>query len=359
MADSFFGATDKGLRRDNNEDAFVVQEVMEGRYIAACVIDGVGGYEGGEVAAALAKDTILEILSYNSDRAEDTLRSALRFANQKIFEEKERNPNHSKMSCVLTAALVDIKSNTVHYAHIGDTRLYLLRGATLVKLTRDHSFVGFLEDSGRLTEEAAMKHPKRNEINRALGFDPLLDQKQDLIETGFSPFLPGDILLLCSDGLSDMVNQNQMTNILSEKGSLEEKTHTLIRAANEAGGKDNITVVLVRNDKQVQQHEATAPASPAQRQTQTEIVESGARTSNHHAAYAVRKRPRRFLVIVACLLLLMLALLVWRSNAAIRAIPADRCSVLPEGTEEEQEHSTGHSLDQTNMDLNNWQEVVK
>ena len=119
------------------------------------------------------------------------------------------------MACVLTLVLADVEENKFYYAHVGDTRLYLLRDNSLVKVSNDHSFVGFLEDNGRLTEEAAMRHPKRNEINKALGFDEEQLLQPDYIETAESPFLPSDILLLCSDGLSDMINQKTITSILT------------------------------------------------------------------------------------------------------------------------------------------------
>jgi hypothetical protein len=118
--------------------------------------------------------------------------------------------------------------------------------------------VGFLEDNGKLSEEAAMRHPKRNEINKALGFDAQIASK-DYIETGESPFLPGDLLLLCSDGLTDMVNNSAITTILKSKKTLAEKCKALVEAANDAGGKDNITVVLVFNDKPPLKHQATKP----------------------------------------------------------------------------------------------------
>ncbi|RYZ45892.1 MAG: serine/threonine-protein phosphatase, partial [Sphingobacteriales bacterium] len=135
MAENYFGITDTGRLRDNNEDAFIAAEILDGRYVVACAIDGVGGYEGGEVAAALAKETIMEILSLPFDDAEKTLRSAIRFANERIFEEKESRPDKNKMSCVLTLALADVQNNKFHYAHLGDTRLYLLRDGSMVKVT--------------------------------------------------------------------------------------------------------------------------------------------------------------------------------------------------------------------------------
>jgi serine/threonine protein phosphatase PrpC len=259
MADNFFGATDTGRIRDNNEDAFIAQSILSGKYILACAIDGVGGYEGGEIAAALARDTIIEVMSLPFEDVDKTLHAALRFANARIFEEKETGNGNANMACVLTLVLADLSNNKFHYAHIGDTRLYLLRDHSLVKVTKDHSFVGYLEDSGRLTEESAMNHPKRNEINKALGFDPHLHTKPDSFDIDSSPFLPGDILMLCSDGLSDLVNSAQMVSILTSADSLQQKATRLIKAANDAGGKDNITVVLVHNDKERIKHDATKP----------------------------------------------------------------------------------------------------
>jgi len=160
---------------------------------------------------------------------------------------------------VLTLTLVDQKNNTFYYAHVGDTRLYLLRGNSLIKVTKDHSFVGFLEDSGRLSEEEAMSHPKRNEIDKALGFNAQISINTDYIETGNSPFLPGDLLMLCSDGLTDLVNNHTMASILISDKTLQEKGKDLIEAANEAGGKDNITVVLVQNTKKPKRQKATKP----------------------------------------------------------------------------------------------------
>ncbi|MDQ6608596.1 MAG: hypothetical protein M3Y85_02120, partial [Bacteroidota bacterium] len=157
-------------------------------------------------------------------------------------------------------------------------RMYLLRDGSLIKVTKDHSFVGFLEDSGRLSEKEAMQHPKRNEINKALGFDGIR-LEDDYIETGFSPFLPGDVLLLCSDGLTDMVNNKDITDILLPDSSLKEKGEALINEANKAGGKDNITVVLVNNNKKSLKQKATKPITlkkkeSLHRPTET-IVETG------------------------------------------------------------------------------------
>lgn len=257
-ADQFYGATDVGRQRSNNEDEFIVKDLGNGK-ILACVIDGVGGYEGGEVAAAIAKQTILD--QFREPAADLVLKLKTCFveANRKIYEDRLNHPERDSMACVLTLVHADPEQNQLHFAHVGDTRLYLYRDHSLVKLSHDHSFVGFLEDNKRISEEEAMSHPNRNEINKALGYDPNMAGVADYIETGSSPFLPGDLLLLCSDGLTDLVDQKGMIAILDAKAGLADKTKMLINAANEAGGKDNITVVLVANNNKAAKQKATKP----------------------------------------------------------------------------------------------------
>jgi serine/threonine protein phosphatase PrpC len=258
MTDQYFGITDTGRERKNNEDAFIARQGTGNKFIIACVIDGVGGYAGGEIAAGLAREAILQRLEKPSGDVISMLIDCFDLANQRIIEQKQINKEYAQMSCVSTLALADISNNQFYYAHVGDTRLYLLRDSSLVKISHDQSFVGFLEESGRLTEEEAMTHPKRNEINKALGFESHLGKNTDYIETGQSPFLSGDLLLLCSDGLTDMVNSAEITSILTNGRPLKERAQQLIDAANAHGGKDNVTVVLVQNDKVPVQHTATA-----------------------------------------------------------------------------------------------------
>ena len=261
MANNFFGITDIGRQRDNNEDAFIAQKAGDGNFIIACVIDGVGGYAGGEVAADITRGCILEQLSYIAGDVVPLMVNTIVMANQRIYDKKVGNKQLENMACVLTLAIIDIQNNQFYYAHVGDTRLYLLRDNSLIKISKDHSFVGFLEDSGRLSEEAAMDHPKRNEISKALGFNPQIAKDPDFVETGHSPFLPGDILLVCSDGLTDLVDKSLIKAILTASGSLQDKGEKLIDAANSKGGKDNVTVVLAQNDKAPRQHSATRPAA--------------------------------------------------------------------------------------------------
>jgi serine/threonine protein phosphatase PrpC len=273
MTNNFFGITDTGRQRDNNEDAFIAQKTDDGNFIIACVIDGVGGYVGGEVAAEMARDCIIKDLSFIAGNIPPLLVNTFINANRQIYDRKLQEKELANMACVLTLAVIDLENNQFYYAHVGDTRLYLLRDNSLIKISKDHSFVGFLEDSGRLSEEAAMDHPKRNEINKALGFDPNIAKDADFVETGHSPFLPGDMLLVCSDGLTDMVDKKLIKSILTGSGSLEEKGEKLINAANSKGGKDNVTVVLVHNDKAPRQQNATRPAAAAATPTTTRVAE--------------------------------------------------------------------------------------
>ncbi|MEO7306531.1 MAG: protein phosphatase 2C domain-containing protein [Ferruginibacter sp.] len=260
MAEYFFGITDTGNRREKNEDTFIVQEISNKNFLLACVIDGVGGYNGGEVAAAIARSVILEHVQHLSGDIIEILQLAVIAANEKIQQQRGFKEENANMACVLTCAIADIKNNKLYYSHVGDTRLYLLRDATLIKISRDHSAVGFLEESGRLSEDDAMRHPRRNEINKALGFELEIADVADYIETGESPFLPGDTILLCSDGLSDMIGSTTITSILNKNKTLKERAKDLIDAANEAGGNDNITAVLVENNKQPKKQVALKPA---------------------------------------------------------------------------------------------------
>lgn len=259
MAENFFGQTDIGKVRTNNEDTFIAEKTTDGKYVIACAIDGVGGYSGGEVAAALARESILEHINNGNGTIEQIMHEALEIANERIYQQKLENREHESMACVLTLVIADLVNNEFHYIHVGDTRLYLFRDRSLVKLTKDQSFVGFLEDSGRLTEADAMAHPKRNEINKALGFSANLDA--DYFESGRSPFLPGDLLLLCSDGLTDMIDRETIINTLDKGRDLSGKAKDLIRGANDKGGKDNITAVLVQNNNKALEQEAMMPAS--------------------------------------------------------------------------------------------------
>jgi hypothetical protein len=171
------------------------------------------------------------------------------------------------MCCVLTAAVADAAAGVVYFAHVGDTRLYRYRKNKLEKLTRDHSFVGLREDAGEISESEAMNHPQRNQILREVGSAIHRIDDEDFIEYGREEFVPGDYLLLCSDGLTDLVTVKQISAIIATSVALNTKINNLIELANEKGGHDNITIVLLKNNYTKQQPNGTKVKKAAKPKT--------------------------------------------------------------------------------------------
>lgn len=348
MTENYFGITDTGKLRDNNEDAFIAEKVLKNTYVMGCVIDGVGGYEGGEIAARIARETILNYFSIPSGAITSMMKEAINVANEKIHAEKLKNSEHSNMACVLTMAIVDTDNKKFFYAHVGDTRLYLFRDQSLVKITKDQSFVGFLEDTGRLSEEEAMNHPKRNEINKALGFDLQMTGNDDYIEIGESPFLPGDILIVCSDGLTDMVSSLEITNMLAENNSLEEKGKALIAAANTAGGKDNITVVLVQNSDKPLKQKATKPVVLKKNEPPATRDQKNLRTENKTEVYKPSLlRSRNVIRVLTIFCGLLLGALIWSLFRLFPAKEKENIVQLPVQNAEEKKLSDTLNLSTT------------
>ena len=243
---SFAGNTDLGMVRTNNEDSFLVQKIWDNDHILAVVIDGVGGYEGGEVAAGIARNSILDYLCENREgEKSELLKRAVVYANNRIYEERMLNPQLANMSCVLTASLIDAAKGFVSMAHVGDTRLYQYCDGNLTKLSHDHSLVGYREEIGDLTEEEAMRHPQRNIISRDVGSRMLLETEEEYVEVESYPLLSGSVLMLCSDGLCDMITSATMAAVLATDVPADVKVDELISRANNAGGRDNVTVVVV------------------------------------------------------------------------------------------------------------------
>ncbi|UFH57317.1 PP2C family serine/threonine-protein phosphatase [Spirosoma sp. KNUC1025] len=252
------GQTDVGQRRKDNQDTFVCSMIWAESSALLAVIDGVGGYAGGEQAAAIARESIEQYMATPNGDPLSMLREAVVFANNQINNQRQNQPQLAQMCCVLTTAVADVNSNRLYYVHVGDTRLYRYRAGALEKLTHDHSLVGIREDANELTEAEAMQHPRRNEILREVGLAAHRVDDPDFLESGETDFLPGDQLLVCSDGLTDMITQAQITSVLNQKLTLEEQTADLIRLANEQGGNDNITVVLARNNVPVDEASTAA-----------------------------------------------------------------------------------------------------
>lgn len=263
---TFYGISNMGLVRTNNEDAFVAQNIWDNDTVLAVAIDGVGGYEGGEVAAAIAQKTIPEYLavSQNGERVE-LLKQAVTAANNAICDARENDPDHSQMSCVLTAAIIDMAERQVSMVHVGDSRLYSYHKGVLTKLSHDHSLIGYREEIGDLTEEEAMHHPQRNVIGRDVGSQRHNINDEDFIEAAVFPLKPGTTLLFCSDGLTDMITSAKIKEVLQTKKNLKGKADALINAALAEGGKDNVTVVLVefKSDEKEDVEPTPEEAAPA------------------------------------------------------------------------------------------------
>jgi serine/threonine protein phosphatase PrpC len=243
------GRTDVGRQRNANEDSLVVAPPF------FAVADGMGGAKAGEVASAIAVDAF-EGESDSDEPAEAQLARILRAANRRIYELAIADEAHRGMGTTLTAAKVT--GDDVSIGHVGDSRAYRFRDGVLEQLTRDHSLVAELERSGQITAEAAEHHPQRSIITRALGPEPDVE-----VDTYTLSARGGDLFLLCSDGLTSMVSDDDLGSILRSSASLEEAADALVRAANQSGGKDNITVVMFR----LGGDEDTAAAAPADDET--------------------------------------------------------------------------------------------
>jgi serine/threonine protein phosphatase PrpC len=236
--------SDPGRERENNEDR-VLCDPERGIY---AVIDGVGGESGGEVAAQTAKEILQARLSRRTTEAGRLIREAIALANKQIWEQSQSNPALAGMACVLTVAVVDGAQATI--GHVGDSRLYLLRAGEIRKITRDHSPVGSREDTGELSEAEAMSHPRRNEIFRDVGSAPHEPDEEGFIDITQIRFEPDSALLICSDGLSDLVTSQAILGAVeANAGSPKAAVQALIDAANQAGGKDNVSVVLVEGER--------------------------------------------------------------------------------------------------------------
>jgi len=236
----YAGNSDPGRVRLNNEDALHV-DADRGIFL---VVDGIGGQAAGEKAAQIAVDRVRARLERQTGTAEQRVREAIAMANNEILRAARGNPEWEGMACVLTVAVLDNGSAVV--GHVGDSRLYQIRRGEIRKITHDHSPVGEREDNHEITEEEAMRHPRRNEVFRDVGSEEHAPYDEGFIEVERIPFDPSSALLLCSDGLSDQVGSLVIRQTVERNaGNPEEAVRQLIGAANAAGGKDNVTVVLV------------------------------------------------------------------------------------------------------------------
>lgn len=296
--------TDTGRRRPQNEDTFVCDPPL------FAVADGVGGAQAGEIASRLAAATLEE--RRPEAQGEGALAELLREANDRIYRHAVDDPAAAGMGTVVTALLVDEAAGTIAIGHVGDSRAYRLRDGELEQLTPDHSLVGELVRAGRLTTEEAEQHPHRSVITRAVGTEPSVE-----VDTFTRTVAPGDLYLICSDGLTDIVRDEQIAELIAvADNDPDAAAEALVAAANRAGGIDNITVVLfeiIAGDPPPAPDPASEPdedtVEQALESTAVEPVASGVPVQRHGAGSG-----GRWLALVSIVLTVAVAaLVVWWS----------------------------------------------
>ncbi len=247
----FVAATDVGRRREHNEDSYLTMHFERCHLdktetlLVLAVADGMGGHAAGEVASKLCLqvfsshllNAIQDWLNFSEPNWLEALKSAALEANRQVFAEAQAMRNN--MGTTLTAAV--ICGNKAFFVNVGDSRGYLLQGGKLRQITKDHSLVQQYVDAGLLTPEQARWHPQRNIITQAVGIEPTVQ-----VDTFEVALQRGDLILVCSDGLVDMVDDNEIERVLLSEPSLEATAKTLIKLANDAGGDDNITVAIAK-----------------------------------------------------------------------------------------------------------------
>ena len=240
-----FGKTDIGLVRETNQDAFSFGSFDDGNCWAV-VCDGMGGVSGGQVASEICVEKVSEAIkrSYRKgitlSSAKNLLTTAINAANSAVFKEAQENIELKGMGTTVVAVLV--LGSIAVVAHVGDSRTYLINDE-INQITKDHSFVQLLIDTGKITEEEAKVHPDRNVITRAVGIEHVVDVEIDIVDIN-----DNDKLLICTDGLNGYVPDADILKIIKEYG--DSSTEKLVETANNAGGRDNVTVVMLVEDVQ-------------------------------------------------------------------------------------------------------------
>jgi protein phosphatase len=227
--------TDTGRQRNANEDSLFTDAPL------FVVADGMGGAQAGEVASRAAAESFAHDLPSPSAPPERLLEETIKGANRTIHQLARKDPGLAGMGTTTTAALVDLEAEEVAIGHVGDSRAYRLRDGRFEQLTRDHSLVEEMRRKGQLTDAQAEDHPQRSIITRALGPEPEVD-----VDLQTVPAQAGDLFLICSDGLTTMLDDEKIAGILTRATSLQSAVRALVDEANRAGGRDNITVVLFR-----------------------------------------------------------------------------------------------------------------
>ena len=293
-------ASDTGRRRRRNEDNYVVAPPL------FAVADGMGGAQAGEVASRLAASA-LEGEDSDGLQGLERIDALIQEANRRIYDRASTDPAASGMGTTMTVALVE--EMTVAIGHVGDSRAYLVRGEQMEQLTDDHSLVNELLKSGRLSEEEAHVHPQRSVITRAVGTDPDVDVDGFTIEGE-----EGDVFLLCSDGLTDMVSDEEILELVhSHRDDLDKAVKALVTAANRGGGEDNITAVAFRISAEQPVSTEDTVAMPAITGDEDEPDERTREQVQEPAPPppAPDARRVRFVLIGLVVLLVAAALVIW------------------------------------------------
>jgi PPM family protein phosphatase len=293
-------ASDTGRRRRRNEDNYIVAPPL------FAVADGMGGAQAGEVASRLAASA-LETDDSDGLQGLERIDALIQEANRRIYDRASTDPSASGMGTTMTVALVE--GMTVAIGHVGDSRAYLVRGDQMEQLTEDHSLVNELMKTGKLSEEEAHVHPQRSVITRAVGTDPDVDVDGFTIEAE-----EGDVFLLCSDGLPDMVEDEEILELVhANRDDLEKAVKSLVAAANRSGGEDNITAVAFRISADVPNLEDTVamPALPLDEEEPDEETREQTQEPATPAPPAADARRVRLVLICLVLLLIAAALVVW------------------------------------------------
>ena len=239
-----FASSDIGKAREINQDYYSIPKPEDSLQLFI-LADGMGGYNGGEIASSLATASAKSYIENNFDKIEhnkeailELIKNAIEYANMVVFEKSKQEPNLEGMGTTLDICFI-YNNNKVYVGHVGDSRIYRIRGEIIRKLTKDHSYVQQLVEDGKITREEAEHHPKKNMLLKALGCTSMVepDLRARNIETG-------DILLMCSDGLTNMVEEKEIYRVVRENP--ETAAQVLVDLANEAGGYDNITVVIIK-----------------------------------------------------------------------------------------------------------------
>lgn len=272
MPATFSTVTHTGLVRKANEDALFARAPV------FAVADGMGGAQAGEVASGMATKAFGWFVPQTKS-PEDELTRLIKRINTNIYELAAAESSRAGMGTTLTAAVV--RSGNVILAHVGDSRAYLWRGGSLTQLTEDHSLVGEMVRSGQISSADAEEHPQRSIITRALGVDPQIE-----VDTRTLKWEPGDIFLLCSDGLYSMVHDDAIARILAQDGTLYTSAANLVEAANEAGGRDNISVIIFCPDGAVPAGIEMVPGSQTEK-IDLDTVGAGAAAENVESDEAI------------------------------------------------------------------------